>query len=198
MFLRNGNRVFGVEPNPEMREAGERLLGRYPAFHSIAATAEETGLADRSVDFITAGQAFHWFDREKARVEFARVLRPQGWVVLIWNERITTTPFLAEYEALLQRYATDYSQVDHRRIDREVIRDFFGGDEFRLGQFKNIQVFDYEGLKGRTLSSSYVPAEGHPDFEPMIAALEMVFREHQFEDRVEYEYMTLMYYGQFA
>src|SRR4051812_34197437 len=94
MFLSNGNTVYGVEPNREMREAGEKLLSpAYPQYQSIAATAETTSLPNASVDFVTAGQAFHWFDRGKCRVEFARILRPHGWVALVWNERLTdSTP----------------------------------------------------------------------------------------------------------
>jgi ubiquinone/menaquinone biosynthesis C-methylase UbiE len=197
MFLRNGNAVYGVEPNREMREAAERLLRDYPRFHSVAARAEETTLDDAGVDFVTAGQAFHWFDREKTRREFSRILKPRGWGALIWNERVTTTtPFLAAYEQLLKDYSTDYEQVDHRRIDDEVIRDFFDSNDFRLKQFKNIQVFDYDGVKGRLLSSSYAPEEGLPNYEPMLAELERIFQTYQDEGRVVFEYVTQMYYGQ--
>src|SRR5689334_15561560 len=80
LFLTNGNRVVGVEPNREMRAAGERLLANAPGFTSVDGTAEATTLAAGSVDFVTAGQAFHWFDRALARVEFARILKPEGWV----------------------------------------------------------------------------------------------------------------------
>jgi SAM-dependent methyltransferase len=199
IFLRNGNVVYGIEPNREMREAAERLLKDYQRFRSVAAQAEETTLPDCSVDFITAGQSFHWFDREKTRAEFARMLKSQGWVALIWNERLTTTtPFLVALEQLLKDYSTDYEKVDHRRIDDEVIRDFFGSNPFRLKQFNNIQVFDYEGVKGRLLSSSYAPEEGHPNFEPMIAELERIFQAYQHEGRVVVEYLTLMYYGQLS
>lgn len=197
VFLRNGNAVYGIEPNREMREAAERLLKDYPRFHSVAARAEETTLDDASVDFITSGQAFHWFDREKTRAEFACILKPQGWVALIWNERVTTTtPFLVAYEQLLKDYSTDYEQVDHRRIDDDVIRDFFGAGRFRLKQFKNFQVFDYEGVKGRLLSSSYAPEKGHSNYEPMLAELERIFQAHQDEGKVVFEYVTQMYYGQ--
>src|SRR5215831_5496944 len=127
MFLRDGNTVYGIEPNREMREAAERLLKDYPHFRSVAARAEETTLGDASVDFVTAGQAFHWFDLEKTGEEFARVLKPQGWIALIWNERVTTTtPFLVAYEQLLKDYSTEYEQVDVRRIiGDDMIRDFF-------------------------------------------------------------------------
>lgn len=198
MFLRNGNVVYGVEPNREMREAAERLLKNYPRFRSVTARAEETTLDNASVDFIIAGQAFHWFDRKKTKIEFARILKPGGWIALIWNERVTTTmPFLVAYEQLLKDYSTDYEQVDHRRIDADVIRAFFGSDDFELKQFENTQVFDYEGLKGRLLSSSYAPQAGHPNYEPMLAELQKIFQAHQRKGFVDFEYVTLMYYGQF-
>src|SRR5437660_4475378 len=129
LFLRNGNHVFGIEPNREMREAGERLLAIYTRFTSVAGTAEATTLPDQSIDLITAGQAFHWFDRDSCRKEFMRILRPGGWVVLVWNDRrIDSTPFLAAYEQLLVTYGTDYQQVDHKRIDSAVLREFFKGE----------------------------------------------------------------------
>src|SRR5579885_3110804 len=78
LFLRNGNLVLGVEPNREMREAAERLLSDYPHFTSVAGTAEATTLPDRSVDYAVAAQAFHWFDHDRARHEFARILHPGG------------------------------------------------------------------------------------------------------------------------
>ncbi|HEY8460745.1 MAG TPA: class I SAM-dependent methyltransferase [Blastocatellia bacterium] len=196
LFLKNGNEVYGVEPNREMREAAERLLKNYARFRSVAARAEETTLPERSVDFITAGQSFHWFDRERTRGEFARILKPRGWVVLIWNERaVTTTPFLAAYEQLLKNYSTDYERVDHRRVDYGVVRDFFGSDQVELERFDNAQVFDYEGVKGRLLSSSYAPEAGHPNYEPMLAELERIFQAHQHEGKVVFEYVTQMYYG---
>jgi ubiquinone/menaquinone biosynthesis C-methylase UbiE len=112
MFLRHGNVVYGIEPNREMREAAERLLAGYDRFHSVAATAEDTTLGDDSVDLVTAGQAFHWFDPSKARAEFARVLKPGGWVALIWNERVVTTPFLADYAATSKFSSLDGGAAD--------------------------------------------------------------------------------------
>lgn len=196
LFLQNGNVVYAVEPNREMRGAGERLLGRHSGFRSIDGSAESTTLASQSIDFVTAGQAFHWFDREKAKVEFSRILKPDGWVILIWNERqTTTTPFLSAYEQLLRRYSVDYEQVDHRRIDRTVLADFYGSSSFEVKGFPHRQIFDYDSLKGRLLSSSYVPEKGHPRYEPMIAELAACFQAHQIQGRISFEYVTLMYYG---
>ncbi|HKX32907.1 MAG TPA: class I SAM-dependent methyltransferase [Blastocatellia bacterium] len=196
MFLKNGNLVYGVEPNLEMREAGENLLRNYPRFRSVAARAEETSLPAASVDFITAGQSFHWFDRELVKVEFARLLKASGWVVLVWNERLTTTtPFLIAYEELLKTYSTDYAQVDHRRMDDAVMRDFFGPDAFSRRQLKNEQVFDYEGIRGRLESSSYAPEPGHPNYLPMLEELQRIFEAHQQDGQVVCEYLTQIYYG---
>ena len=121
LFLENGNAVFGIEPNLEMREAGEHFLEGFSNFTSLATTAEDTAMPNASADFITAGQAFHWFDRKRCRKEFARILKPAGWIVLIWNDRKTqATPFLAAYENILKTYAIDYSKVDHKQIDDAV------------------------------------------------------------------------------
>jgi ubiquinone/menaquinone biosynthesis C-methylase UbiE len=78
LLLKSGARVFGVEPNPDMRAAGERLLAGQANFTSLAGTAEATTLPAQSVGIITAGQAFHWFDREPTRREFQRILQPGG------------------------------------------------------------------------------------------------------------------------
>ncbi len=124
MLLENGNRVFGVEPNAEMRNAGEEFLRSYPHFTSVAGTAEATTLADHSVDFVTAAQAAHWFDPEKARRESIRICRRGGWTVLLWNERRTgSTPFLRAYEQMLVEYGTDYQDVRSERTTEQIETD---------------------------------------------------------------------------
>jgi len=196
LFLKNGNTVFGVEPNQDMREAAERLLKSYPGFRSVAASAEATPLDNQSVDMITAGQAFHWFDRERARKEFVRILKPGGWVVLIWNDRdISARPFFEAYENLLVTFGTDYEAVGHKHVDMKIIGSFFGANSFEFASFPNEQVFDFEGLKGRLLSSSYAPEAGHPKHAPMLETLERIFGEHQTEGKVVFEYDTAVYFG---
>jgi len=197
LFLDNGNRVLGVEPNREMREAGERLFADCMGFTSIAGTAESTTLPDHSVDFVTAGQAFHWFNREKARAEFTRILKPGGWVVLVWNDRrINSTPFLEAYEKLLLTYAIDYREVSHRLITDEVIASFFRPGEFKLKVFGHTRMQDLEGWKGGLLSASYTPQEGHPNYAPMLDELRSLFQAHQVNGMVPAEWDTKMYYGQ--
>ncbi len=197
LFLKAGNRVLGIEPNREMREAGEQLLRGYDRFISIAATAEATMLPDHSVDFIAAGQAFHWFDRERVGVEFARILKPRGWLVLIWNERrIDSTPFLRAYEQLLRTYSTEYAQVDHKQVDLDIIQAAFPTAVFKTRSFNNQQRFDFEGVKGRLLSSSYAPEDGHPNHAPMLAELAAIFEAYQQNGEIVFEYDTRVTYGQ--
>ncbi len=198
MLLENGNRVFGVEPNAEMRRAGEEFLRSYPRFTSVAGTAEATTLPDHSVEIVTAAQAAHWFDREKARGEFIRILKPGGWCVLLWNERRTdSTSFLREYEQLLLTYGTDYEEVRHERTTAE-IAGFFSPTPFELSTLEMRQEVDYAGLEGRLLSSSYTPTPEHENYEPMLRELQRIFDEHQINDRVSLDYNTLVYYGQLS
>jgi SAM-dependent methyltransferase len=195
LLLENGNRVYGVEPNREMREAAERLLADFRGFSSIAGTAEATTLPDQSVDFATAAQAAHWFDLPKARTEFARILRPGGWAVLLWNERCTdTTPFLREYEELLLQYGTDYEKVRHEHTT-DNIGGFFAPTPFDQRAFDMRQEFDYAQLEGRLLSSSYAPGEGHPQHEAMLRELRRLFDTHQNNGRVGMDYVTRIYFG---
>ena len=142
LFLDFGCTVFGVEPNEAMRGVAEERLGYESGFHSVDGTAEATTLADASVDLVTAAQAFHWFDRPAARREFARILRPPGWVAIIFNERLTDTTFLHAYEALLHAHAEDYAYVDHRRVTEEMLRAFFGGP-FDSRSMPNQQDFEF-------------------------------------------------------
>ena len=197
LLLSNGNRVYGVEPNADMRAAGERFLSRFSNFVSINGIAEQTTLPCGSMDFVTCAQAFHWFDRQKTRQEFARVLRPQGWIVLIWNDRQTdSTPFLRDYELLLQDFATDYAEVRHKEFDLAKVRDFIGSGTAELTVLENRQVFDYEGLRGRLLSSSYAPEEGDSRHEPMLRRLEEIFQRHQSAGNVSFVYDTQIYCAQ--
>jgi ubiquinone/menaquinone biosynthesis C-methylase UbiE len=197
LFLKNGNVVFGIEPNSEMRSAGEHLLQGYGKFSSVPGTAESTTLPSESVDMITAGQAFHWFDREQARSEFSRILKRDGWVVLVWNERrIHTKPFLQDYEQLLLKYATDYEEVNHKNITRDIIASFFNPAGIKMTLFENYQDLSFEALRGRLLSSSYTPEVGHPNHRAILEELRFLFDRHQADESVRIEYDTVVYYGQ--
>jgi SAM-dependent methyltransferase len=195
LLLENGNPVCGVKPNAEMREAGARLLATFPNFTSVSGTAEATTLAAQSVDFVTAAQAAHWFDRRPARREFMRILKPGGWLVLLWNERLThSTGFLRDYEQLLLTYGTDYEDVRHERTT-EAVNEFFDPAPFQEREFEMRQEFDYAGVEGRLLSSSYAPGREHPQHAPMLRELRRIFEARAVQGRVAFEYKTRLYFG---
>ncbi len=199
LFLDSGNHVYGVEPNAEMYAAGEEFLQGYPNFAGVIGTAEDTTLAEHSVDFVTAGQAFHWFEPNAARREFSRILKPGGWVVVIWNERMTdTTPFLRDYEALLHRFGTDYARVSDSYPRREEMLSFFHSEAFLSHELPNFQNFDFEGLSGRLRSSSYAPAPAHHDFPQMMNELKHIFTAYQRDGIVRFDYRTRIYTGTLA
>ena len=197
LFLQNGNAVYDVEPNAEMREAGERYLQSYPRFTSVVGTAEATTLPDDSAEFITAGQAFHWFDQAAAKREFQRISRPNGWVALVWNERkLDDTPFLRDYERLLETYASDYKEVNHTQINAQVIAKFYAPHPVLLHTFAHSQRFDYAGLEARFLSSSYVPEAESPHFDAMLAELAALFERNAQDGQISFDYNTNLYCGQ--
>jgi SAM-dependent methyltransferase len=195
LLLESGSCVFGVEPNAEMRRAGEQWLAGYARFTSVAGSAEATTLPERSVDIVAAAQAAHWFDREKARREFQRILEPGGWMVLLWNERRNgSTPFLEAYEQLLQTFGTDYGAVRHEHTT-VAIDAFFSPLPFEAHTFAMRQEVDYLALEGRLLSSSYTPQPGDPRYRPMLSELRRIFDACQSQGRVALEYDTRVFYG---
>jgi len=195
LLLERGNPVFAVEPNDAMREVAEAVLGDHPNFTSVAGTAESTTLTDQSVDLVTAAQAFHWFDAGAARIEFRRILGPEGWVLVVFNtRRIAASPFMQAYNQLLETRAVDYTRVDHRLVGADRLHRVFG--EYREWH-ENFSVYhDLEGVTGFSASASYTPAPGHPGHDAFYRALRELFAKHEINGKVEFLYETEAYLGQ--
>lgn len=192
-FLKNGNQVIGIEPNEDMRKASDEYLQEFSNFKSLNGTSDNTNLADNSVDLVIASQAFHWFDVDKSKSEFIRILKPDSYVVLIWNEMDFSKPFMAEYEKLLIKYGTDYQKVRQSNIDQPIFNSFF--KSYKVENFYNVQVFDYQSLEGRLLSSSYIPLD-EVIKSLMLVDLKKIFAEYQKDGHINFEYNTKVYYGQ--
>jgi SAM-dependent methyltransferase len=192
LLLERSLPVMAVEPNREMREEAEKSLSPgFPNFHSVNGTAEATTLADASVDAVLAAQAFHWFDHQKAIREFGRIARPGATLALIWNVRRNASAFMAEYERIVRQFGPEVE------FQFEKLGELFG-PALRQHSFDNAQELDWEGLRGRLLSASYMPMEGSADFEPMMVALREAFDRHQKAGRVRLDYDTRAYFARLS
>ncbi|MDP5275772.1 class I SAM-dependent methyltransferase [Chengkuizengella axinellae] len=196
LLLERESKVLSVEPNQEMREAAEKLLESYENYTSISGSAENTSLPDHAVDFIVSAQAFHWFDLQKTKKEFERILKPDGEVVLIWNNRLTEeSDFLIEYDRLLKTYANDYNEINHQNIGEQEFSTFFNHQGYKVFTCPNYQLFNFEQLKGRLLSSSYSPTPGDQNYEIIMGKLQALFDLYNENGKVTFRYNTEIYYG---
>jgi len=196
IFLERGNHVVAVEPNEEMRAACATLVERYPRLRCVDGVAEATGLPSHAFDLITVGQALHWFDLKRARAEFARILRPDGWCAVIYNERrLSGDGFHDAYEKLLRDFGIDYEVVQRQHLTAEKIQGFFAPAEMWRAAFPNAQLLTIEALEGRIVSSSYMPKPGHVRYAAMLAGIAKQFGEHQEGGAVRLEYECVVSYG---
>lgn len=193
-FVANGNRVLAVEPNDDMRNAAEKIYGSDKNFVSIKGTAEETNLEDNCCNMIIAGQAFHWFDKKKCRKEFQRILKPGGYVVLMWNLRGGFSGIMEDYEQLISKYGNDYVRLYKDDVNEDEIREFFHPSQMYTKPFVNFQELTYEGFEGRLLSSSYIPLHGE-DHDLMIGELKKIYDDYSSNGKVKLEYETKLFYG---
>jgi SAM-dependent methyltransferase len=199
ILLQHGNSVTAIEPNDEMREACITLQARYPLLNVVDGTAENTRLPAHSVDFITIAQAFHWFDPVACHQEFVRALRPNGWCVIVFNQRRTFgDPFHDGYEELTQRHNIDYGSVTERYPNEASLRRFFAPNAMCLSILQNSQQLTYEALLGRTASSSFMPNPTHPNFPEMRADLEKLFSANESNGLIRLDYVCVVSYGQLS
>lgn len=198
LLLRNEFQVFAVEPNNAMRLKAEHDLAKFSNFKSVNATAENTTLNDASVDCVTAATAFHWFDREKTKHEFLRILKAGGYCLLIWNLRQKeASKLMSGYEDILNQYGVDYKEVISEDVNDDVVSQFFAPMSVKIVSFSHQQEFNLDAFIGRLLSASYTPKYGHPKYEGMIAAAKELFEKEQKKGLVKFCYSAKCYYGQF-
>lgn len=196
LLLDTGAKVYAVEPNDAMRDAATRQLGGHARFVAVAGTGEATTLPDASVNLVACAQAFHWLDAALARKEFLRITRPGGHWALVWNTTVIESEFARGYEQVKTEYGTDFSRVRHENEERRGRFDtLFGPGGWRRESFPNHQDLDWEGLRGRLLSSSYAPGPGDPRHEPMLAALRRLYEATAVEGKIRMAYHTELILG---
>ncbi len=197
LLLKQGYNVYGVEPNEAMRKAGKIFLAQYPNFISIDGQAEQTTLESKSVDLITAAQAFHWFKEIPSKQEFSRILKPEGFIAFIWNERmISTDAFQKEYNEMLYENCPEYHISNHRNVGEKEIARFIKDYEYFASDY--VQHFDFAGLEGRLFSSSYTPSAEDPSYNGLKKAVKRLFLKYQINGVVKFSYKTCMYIGKLA
>lgn len=192
LFLKNQNLTYAVEPNDAMRIACSELYGTYPNLKIVDGTAEATTLPRGSIDIIVAGQAFHWFHQDACKDEFNRILKPDGHTVLIWNARKDNTGFSKGYDEVLSHYLPEYKTLDHRNVDDNAITRFFQPQQMKKTILPNSQTFDWDGFKGRVLSSSYVPKSGEIH-HTIMKEIRQLFDLYQQHGKVSFLYDTVIY-----
>ena len=195
LLLDNNLSVTAIEPNRYMLGAAKETLSSYQDFRHLNNSAEQTGLTPRSVDLICVAQAFHWFNQDKTLAEFKRVLKPCGYIALIWNQRENQHPFQNQYDSLLKKYATDYENINHMNMPQAQIARFFAPGQMRTFDFTNAQQFDLNGLIGRIKSCSYCPSEDSADFSELSLALERLFNLYSQDGLIDFAYNCKLYIG---
>ena len=197
LFLEFGCKVVGIEPSDEMREAANEVYRRFIEtghYQTVKGTAENLPFEAHSVDVVLAGQSFHWFDAPKFHKEVKRVLKPEGWLIMMWNSRQRSgTPLLDAYEDLLLTHGTDYQAVHHMKNGDEEVRLVFSS--YQRKEFDNFKKESLAEAKGRMFSSSYTPAPADPASKRMLAYLKEIFAQTNEAGYVDFRYLTEVYIG---
>jgi len=197
-LLEQGNKVFAVEPNKDMRIIAEADLSIYENFTSVNATAENTTLESSSVDFITVAQAFHWFDESRFKKECNRIIKPNGKVTLVWNSRDTDADVVKESDAILKKYCPNFKGFSGGMRGTEDenthYKNFFNG-EYITKTFQNDITFDLDGFIGRNRSASYALKEDEKNFTEYIEELSECFYKHVINGIMTMPNLTRSYTG---
>ncbi len=198
LFIENGNVVYAVEPNDEMRQYSSTSLRAYPQFHALNGTGENTGIADNIVDLVVCAQSFHWLNPELAKKEFHRILNNEGYVALVWNDKVDSEiGFNSEYEAIcknFKKFTPNYSRKGSTVADPMILEKFFSGD-YRFLELENYQELNIEGVLGRYSSTSYAIDPEDPRYTALLNTMEEAFERHQEKGFVRLQYKTKIFLG---
>ncbi|MDR7240655.1 class I SAM-dependent methyltransferase [Neobacillus drentensis] len=195
-LLKRNLTVIGVEPNDDMRKKAEQLLNENVRFISVKGEAEQTTLRDKSVDLVTVAQAFHWFDKEKFRLECKRILKPQAKVALVWNSGDGASELNQKSAEICQKYCPNFKGFSGG-IDEtpEVYQQFFKDGTYEFKSFRNDLELDFEGFLGRYLSASYSPKKNEDEYENFRNALSNLFEKYSNNGQIIFPNITRSYLG---
>ncbi|MDM8150053.1 class I SAM-dependent methyltransferase [Priestia megaterium] len=195
-LIEKGFPVIGVEPNDDMRSVAEQSLKLDSRFISIKATAENTTIKDDSLDLVTVAQAFHWFDKEKFKLECQRILKQDAKVALVWNSRDGSSDINKESAEVCQKYCPNFKGFSGGIEETPVVyQQFFKDGKYDFRNFRNDLQFDFNGFLGRYLSASYSPKKTDKEYNPFIAALSNLFEKYSKNGKVVIPNNTRSYLG---
>ncbi len=192
-LLESDYRVYGVEPNADMRKKAEEKLAGYAGFTSVEGVAADTRLPDGSVDHVTAAQAYHWFDPLAFREECRRILKPGGMVFIVYNFRDESAQYHKDLAELRRRYSPNFRGF-YEGMNNEKCRAFFDGE---CGVFRadNSVTYDHQSYIARLLSSSYSLSESDIRYAAYLEDAERLFERYSNDGTLVVPTATVAYYG---
>jgi len=196
-LLSRGSTVYCVEPNADMRHVAEQTLSGFPNFYSVNGTAENTTLAAHCAGFITVAQAFHWFDAVRFKAECARIIKPGGKTVLVWNSRVGTSELVKENAAICEKYCASFKGFSGGLEHMEAVIGRFFDNRFETKRFANDLLFDKTKFVERSLSASYAPKKTDSGYTGYISELEELFERYAVEGMLTMPNETIAYLGGF-
>ncbi len=186
--------LFAIEPNEQMRQTAEELLGEYPNYISIAATADKTTLENSSVDIITVAEAYHWFDNDATKAEFKRILKNTGYVILLWNQ-FGGDPFDDEMHTISEKYR-EQTKIKPSGISREQRAiSLFGEGNYRKFEFDNSIKQTCESFCGGWASAAYAPKQGTDTYYKFIKEAEELFEKYATDGLLKTTIKTICFLG---
>jgi len=196
-LLERSLNVIAVEPNDDMRLVAEGFYKIYPNATSVNATAERTGITSNSIDLVTVGQAFHWFNPDNFKLECQRILKPGGLVALVWNSRVTGSDFENECAKINSLYCPDFKGFPGgKTIAAEgAFSHFYRDGIYSFKEFPNNLNYDLDGFIGRSLSASYAPKENDKNYKSYLNALKDLFERYKKDGIISFPNITRSYLG---
>jgi len=183
IFLENGNTVYAIKPNDNMRNIADSLLNGFKNYISINGSAENSTLQNGIIDFVVVGQAFHWFDAPKALIEFKKILKKNGVLSIIWYHRKTDTPFWKGYENILKDNIPEYKGSNYRNFTDEIMEKYFSGDYKKVEKIYSREL-DFVELLGSFSSSSYTPKEDTIEYRNLSKLLNGIFIKYMKNNKI--------------
>lgn len=194
-LLEQGYKVYCVEPSASLQQQAEALLSQCDRFIPVLASAESTSLAEQSVEAITVASAYHWFEQEQFLRECQRIIKPNGYIFLIYNIRKSDDLLSLEQKQICQRYCPDFSSFHHGADKTRENCSAFFQEGWQEALFPHDLTYSKEQFLSRCLSSSYSPPQSHPDYPAYRQALEKLIEKHAENELITVHNYTACWYG---